>query len=110
MAQNINTICNEIRKYIHDAVYEMIECGWPGIEHEFKYGTAYIVVTMRESGYVRVDILHEDDRHSSPRIEAAILACLPEWSEIEDKYREDMRNSTYVDDWALFCEDPRHYY
>lgn len=110
MAQNINTICNEIRKYMHDAVYDMIECGWPGIEHEFEYGVAYIVVTMRESGFVAVDVQHEDTRHKSPRIEAAVLACLPEWTEIENEYAEEQRNSNYVDDWAVFCVEPQHYY
>jgi hypothetical protein len=86
----IDEICKEVQKEMESCIIE----NYDRLHVEKEYGTAwvdveiYVVPSWLKLTDVQVRVLHEDDRHQSPTLEQEIIACLPDWFDIEERMQQ----------------------
>ena len=89
LAEISGVLENEI--YDSSLEYDTIECS-------FEYGDCTIETVVCRDGSVKVEVMHENDRHSSPLLEMAIADVVPDWGAIEkaawlaDREEKSFRN------------------
>lgn len=107
----IQNISYDIRREMHEIVYDLVRVGYPSVEHVFDFDDLTVVVTMRETGYTKVSIYNEDGECDMPELKKAITDNLIPWSDVEQEYGKALRrDNEHVDDWEHYCKNPQSYF
>lgn len=87
-------IIDEVCKAVENEMVQCVLDDWKRLHVEKEYGTAWVDVEIHvvpswmKLTDVQVRVLHEDDCHQSPTLEKAIIACLPDWFDIEERMQQ----------------------
>lgn len=93
--KKVQEICSEIQKEIKEQMYDAIMMRDDRMYYEKEYGTAFIAVDIytipltygRYMTMTDVYVAHEDAKHESPLLTAAVKEVIPDW----DKMKYDLR-------------------
>jgi hypothetical protein len=83
----IDEICVEVQKEMEHCILD----GYNRLHVEKEYGTAWVDVEIHvvpswlKLTDVQVRVLHEEEHHQSPTLEKAIIACQPDWFNLEEE-------------------------
>jgi len=86
----IDEICVEVQKEMEHCILD----GYNRLHVEKEYGTAWVDVEIHvvpswlKLTDVQVIVSHEDGHRRSPNLEQAIIACLPDWYNIEERMQQ----------------------
>lgn len=86
----IQNISYDIRREMHEIVYDLVSVGYPSVEHVFDFDDLTVVVTMRETGYTKVSIYDNDEECDMSDLKKAITDNLIPWTNVEYEYGESL--------------------